>query len=608
MHGLISTLRSAVPPSSKPIDLTKSDWLEESLSTVLQHMWCLDPERSPPLAGASNERTADEAELALYRRIMDSLVLVVINYWSVERPGAVGGRHTATFVNPDNFRTFKAKKIREIGDVTEQNYLITPEIRDAVQRQKRARIERTWFDRWPRYHAKPLSAPVGFTLNNALLRSARPGAAFISWFPGDNKPTTRLTPLSLNAGKGEMKSWALPPGLTGPPPPDLEHFIGAFRGMVGCDAEPEYQDPVAIAAMVGWLIQFFGDLGGRCFFSIPAIVRVHSAKGGEAVNRSLRAVLSISMNHRWDPDLYQAAWQFFTGIANQILCDILTSEYVAYAYARWERNKSNAVYLASHPLGTRLKWIRILSDDLRSELARPYSPARDARLVELANRLSRRAEAALNFVNYINLLSDMLAETAARDVLASRRNNSQQPDVPGAHWIDLRAVIEDAAAKATDKGTGSRKIELLHLGERHPILVPRRLCEGDLARHQHKEDELIGLLFSELLENAANSGTPSDDGTIPVLLEIKQEGSVLFIIMENLIRPSLVEKAGETATRLCERKDDLRLASGLTLVRELLDLLQLGQVEFGVQRPMPFRWRGLRGAHHIWSTSIRVRI
>ena len=608
MHGLISTLRSAVPPSSKPIDLTKSDWLEESLSTVLQHMWCLDPERSPPITGTSQERTADEAELTLYRRIMDSLVLVVINYWSVERPGAVGGRHTATFINPDNFRTFKARKIREIGDVTEQNYLITPQIRDAVQRQKRARIERTWFDRWPRYHAKPLPAPVGFTLNNALLRSARPGAAFISWFPGDNKPETRLAPLSLNAGRGEMKSWAFSPGLTGTPSPDLDHFIGAFRGMVGRDTEPEYQDPVAIAAMIGWLIQFFGDLGGRCFFSIPAVVRVHSAKGGEAVNRSLRAVLSISMNHRWDPVLYQAAWQFFTGIANQILCDILTSEYVAYAHARWERNKSNAVYLASHPLGRRLKWIKILSNDLRLELNSPPSAERTARLIELTDRLNRRAEAALDFVNYINLLSDMLAETAAADVSASRANNRKHPVVPGPHWIDLREVIERAAKKATDKGTGLRKIKLRTVGELHPILVPRRLCAGDLVRHQEKEDELIELIFSELLENAANSGEPSEDGTISVLLEIQQKGSVLFINMENLIRSRLVEKAEFTAHRLVERKDDLRLASGLTLARELLELLQLGQVDFGVDSPMPFRWPGLRSGRHIWNASIRVRI
>ena len=97
---------------------------------------------------------ADEAELALYRRIMDSLVLVVINYWSVERPGAVGGRHTATFINPDNFRTFKARKIREIGDVTEQNYLITPQIRDAVRAPttspRSRRAAGAWLPRSPR--------------------------------------------------------------------------------------------------------------------------------------------------------------------------------------------------------------------------------------------------------------------------------------------------------------------------------------------------------------------------------------------------------------------------------------------------------------------------
>ncbi len=486
-----------------------------------------------------------------------------------------------------------------------------PELRDnTVDRRKRRIIQGMWFDRWIKYHAPP-RAPVRFTLNNALLKSVRPRPVFISWFPEGGAPTKLLTPLSLNGERRMMRSWGIEPGLGDDHPEDLTRFVQAFRAMFAPD-DPDYSDERAIAAMLGTLTTHFGDLGGQCFASFPAMVRVHSGRGGAADDRNLRAVLSISMKADWDAELYDAAWQFFTGIANQVLCDVMTSEYVAIAHAKWEHNKSNAVYLTSHPLGHRLASIKTLAEELKNEIAAPVQqPARAPILAEKAKRLFRRTEAALGFVNYINLLSDMLNESAALDVEESRRINRLHPPILGPHWLSIDGAFKAAASKATDKMTGRRAVLVMGKAD-VPVLVPRRLSAGKLMRHSSKEDEIVELIFSELLENVANSGATidgSDIGPVPVIFNVTDLQGSYRLTIENLIDQASLPRAVDVIRRRHDKTENARMASGMTLTEELVKELKLGGITSFVKPAMPFRWPGLQGAdRHVWITEFRVRI
>ncbi len=100
MHTYISALRAIVPPYSAPIDPAEPGWLEVCLTDVLQKMGYID----------AHEPNADPAKLDLYRRVMQSVVVAVVNYWPVSNRNGFAGRHTATLINPQHFRVHNSKR------------------------------------------------------------------------------------------------------------------------------------------------------------------------------------------------------------------------------------------------------------------------------------------------------------------------------------------------------------------------------------------------------------------------------------------------------------------------------------------------------------------
>jgi hypothetical protein len=599
VHAYVTALRHSIPPHSEPIDITQPFWLRQCLQQLLRGMVDIKVDSA----------TLVEETAGLYRRIIDSLVFVVVNYRSVSRPGQIGGRHTATYLNPRNYVLHDVTP-QEVGDVREENYVVLPRATRWDERRRLRQIEDVWFNLWKSYHHQP-EPPVEFTLNSALLfQTLSPRPVFVSWL--DRAPAVALhralTPISLNAPRAQIRAWSMRDAQA-PQHPDLPRFAEAFRAMYFHNRPTD----AAIAAAMGRVTEFFGGLGGDCFFSIPASIRIRSGGGGIENDTDLRAVVSVSLKHEWDAAFYGAAWQFFSGIASQILCDIMCSEHIAQAHQKWDRTRADAVYLASHPLKHRLNRINLFADEVNRELRTIIqSEAKQellSALLRKTTQLKRSAVTAAGFVNLMNLLYDLFDDSAREAIGYSSEINRKSPKESNG-WIDMNELLLSAARQAQDVRTGRRTVELRG-DTRSKCPIPRRLNHGDLARHEDMEVAVLRLIFDELLQNAANYGfipAGGDTGSVPVLLTKVFSFNTCYIVLENLIAPEFTDRARDIVTRLKDSKHH-NVASGLRVAQQIPVQLVAGDVQFAIGIPEPEHWPELNQSDlHTWRSTIVLEV
>lgn len=632
MENAILDVKYATPPHSGVIDLSSDTWLNKALRAIL----------SETLRSIGDQRTklsrANAEERRLLAEIMRSIVFVTINYAPVSRIAGSVSRVSSTLANLEAFRAVvpggeQAGEIRnayfdmQVEELTPIDLVFFDSDLRAVGDggAGAAPIASLWRKQWKQYLA--ISGKRNrFTLNQLLLQhAAHPRPMFVSWASEANRKrindrafaspspastfcdaAIHIDPVNLSTITRRARNV-----FVGANSQDqssnlaLDHFCDALSAMgvsapsLAPTTEFFQIDRESVIGALMALQKFFGIWGGGSFFSIPVSLSIPATdvQSANATPHQMTAVISVCMKPTWDEVLHVSAWRFFSGIANQVVTDLLVHEHYLHTRMRWEESRTNVIYKVTHPIKNQLNRTRQRVELIDREVLKLAVGIREGTFSaedleaqlevtrETATRARIRAARASDYFHLLNLMGDLMDEISVTPMIREAVDESIRLDGPTS-WLDLTAAIARAAARASDKIKGMTNVRLEVPSAR--VFIPRRFLRGPLKRHSEMEADLMSAVFDELFENIANYGAKGAANRATAEMELRQIGPRWAIEIQNCIGAHCIGLSRGAVAQ----PDEWAIASsegnsGLSLMTTLLRQLQLGQLRYRFTEPGP---------------------
>lgn len=546
-------------------------------------------------------------------QILDDTVYFVLNYTSLKNSGE---RWTFTVANTDRFN-LPMPDVQSLRAPRHERmrlcrYAILDDRVEAVESSAEeddahARLTALWAHNWETYLDQP-GPLASLTLNELLLRRAnRPTPFALNWVGGEDGDAFRF-PIAIHIQPESADKISVATSLANAGLPDgCASSIMEARSRFERDYFGKERLEPSIASMkaeerlffvLRSLVRHFRLEGAEGFVSLPVLISTeHHPKEftdfletrlpGRSDIGGLRSVVSYSLREGVSPEARRLAFEFYRGVATEVLKDIMVHESAHTLRQILKETREKVLSGITHPTKNSVIRAKTGVEDIWKkigEAAKAYENGQSvdfAKLKHAALRAKHQTTAATNRLNLIHFGAAMFENADRLSELKLRAEANAKARTAG---MDVLRILEWRSREVVSKVDITTGIVLRLPESERAVMVPRRFQGTALEHEAHQELELLQTVIDELLENAATHGE-FDDATgenakVRVGVAIYPGESGTCICLSNKI--SLADrKLNHFLVR--EAPQDFELVkpdntSGLALASQLLSMLSIGEL------------------------------
>ncbi len=301
-------------------------------------------------------------------------------------------------------------------------------------------------------------------------------------------------------------------------------------------------------------------------------------------NAGLRSVVSYSLKEGVNKEVKQWAFEFYNGVAHQLMTDLMVFEYAHMLKRVLRQTRETILNGVTHPIKNSVDRAKSGVETLWTKLDDAYDnhingiPVKYDELLSAAIKAKMNTRAASNRMSLIHFSATLFEHADKLDSInlkAVENVRLKQNGIAVGELINAQALIA-ASKRDVEKG-----VELNATPKLTKLFLANRFEDTILDSYSKKETFVIETIFDEILENVATHGLANENNKVPVRLEVQEGINGWELTFANQINPSRKTMCAVKSPQNEEPRFEKvapQNTTGQALVSQMLEMLSIGEI------------------------------